>query len=577
MAAHSNDGDGDTAGSVIRVPSADWPGNATRPVSGGHIPQAGHTHAYFTKAALTQVGGYASLNELQVGLAESTCVSVFPAKSGLVNIVDLSEIGLERAASARQAVTAMGNVAHLYGYRDAGESLLVVDPQEAPTIAVCTVVVCALAAYIFHILPDDTGSSAVWAAQRVPDDHAGAVANSFTIREINFNDTHQFLTSPDIRWFLHLIQDSPHQPWSSYALPELPSASHLPPFSQAGGLPFDFTKVFSGPEPGHKYASGRRMWTAFRHLIPSLPLPSTYSDYVRDVPYQATYPVSPGAKVNLTDMFGTMRDYYQGTPYDMTKGLAAGPFGTPDRWAPGPGEQQVNGHWERTIAISRSIVSYVIQARGWLAPELGGTLWLAPHAAHTSVYVPLAHCMESIPAAYSNNSLSVVDRAQGAWQASRFVFNIAQIHFGLMIQDIQEEQTRLEQASMQLQAQADAKGDPSWTASAYTANAVLVASEWWASLRAPLHCLPHPSSETQVESVGPVDDSVGYPDGPPPATPSLPALGHGSTSTAGRQSSVGILLLQHDGDGDGLLSANELGNLLKSIGSPQLVKPPHAS
>jgi hypothetical protein len=34
------------------------------------------------------------------------------------------------------------------------------------------------------VLPDDTGSSAVWAARRVPDDHITVLANMFTIEEI---------------------------------------------------------------------------------------------------------------------------------------------------------------------------------------------------------------------------------------------------------------------------------------------------------------------------------------------------------------------------------------------------------
>lgn len=45
---------------------------------------------------------------------------------------------------------------------EGGETLTVVDKNEA---------------WVFHVLGDDTGSSAVWAAQRVPDDHVAAIAN----------------------------------------------------------------------------------------------------------------------------------------------------------------------------------------------------------------------------------------------------------------------------------------------------------------------------------------------------------------------------------------------------------------
>jgi len=143
MASHSNDGDGTTVGNLVVVPAADWPAGAVRTVSGGRMPQVPHTFAYFTK-----VGGYASLNEHQVGLAESTCVAVFPGNrsAGSLNIVDLSALGLERANSSRTAVGTMGALAEQHGYYDAGESLLVVDPNEA---------------FIFHVLPDPSGASAV--------------------------------------------------------------------------------------------------------------------------------------------------------------------------------------------------------------------------------------------------------------------------------------------------------------------------------------------------------------------------------------------------------------------------------
>jgi hypothetical protein len=39
--------------------------------------------------------------------------------------------------------------------------------------------------------------------------------------------------------------------------------------------------------------------------------------------------------VSVADVMAVMRDYYSNTPFDMTRGMAAGPFGAPDRWPPG--------------------------------------------------------------------------------------------------------------------------------------------------------------------------------------------------------------------------------------------------
>jgi len=155
------------------------------------------------------------------------------------------------------------------------------------------------------------------------------------------------------------------------------------------------------------------MWAAYSRLAPGVPLPSTYADYVQDAPYPATVPAraasgESGGHVTLGDIFTVMREYYQGMPYDLTVGMAAGPFGSPARWAAGAGEGAVHGAWERPIAIVRTIVSYVVQCRAWLPRAVGATLWLAPHAAHTSVYVPLPAGMAEVPAAYTVRRALVV-------------------------------------------------------------------------------------------------------------------------------------------------------------------------
>ena len=119
LTSHSNDGDGDVAGNLIRVPAATHlPAGALRATRGGGVPQVEHTFAYFTKP-----GGYASLNSEQVGLSESTCSGVFDAvvSSGKLSIVDLSQLAMERARTALEAVTLLGNLSETAGYNDNAE------------------------------------------------------------------------------------------------------------------------------------------------------------------------------------------------------------------------------------------------------------------------------------------------------------------------------------------------------------------------------------------------------------------------------------------------------------------------
>lgn len=119
-------------------------------------------------------GNYGVLNDVQLAIGETTCSGVFGAAalgnggSAAFSINELSRVAMERCTSARCALGLMGQLAVDHGFYGAGqfegsaETLLVSDTEEG---------------WIFHILPDDTGKSAVWVAQRVPDDHVTVTMN----------------------------------------------------------------------------------------------------------------------------------------------------------------------------------------------------------------------------------------------------------------------------------------------------------------------------------------------------------------------------------------------------------------
>lgn len=443
--AHTNDGEAPTDARLVKVPAADHAPGAMRPVfftpesypryAGdargvpeyapradlnqtawepiGHIPEVRHTYAYMEET-------YGAINEHQLGIAESTCSGVFgtsPAGQGgkaLLSVDVLTQLAMERAAKARDAVALMGAAAEEYGFYGAGsfegtaESLLVSDTEEA---------------WIFHILPDPTGTSAIWAAQRVPDGEVAVVANAFIIREVDPDDEDNFQASASA------FSVAQEKGW----------------WSPSSGKKLDFTAIYSDGEYAHKYYSGRRVWGAYRLLAPSVDLPSEYGEYRKSRPYPVS--LKPDAKVSVLDVLDVLRDHYEGTEYDMTEGLAAGPFGSPNRIAAGvgkgAGEAEVSGNWERSIALYRTTDSYVSVSRGDLGDAAGPVVWFAPGAAHGTVFVPLSPHMTRVPHAYSHGNPLEFDRTTATW-GTKYVSNIMDLKWKYMVRDVAAAQHALE-------------------------------------------------------------------------------------------------------------------------------------
>lgn len=130
-----------------------------------------------------------------------------------------------------------------------------------------------------------------------------AVANQFIIREVKKNDDN-FMYSDNL--------------WSV--------AERAGLWNPADG-PLDFLHTFS-PQRMHSPYATRRVWRVFKLLDPSLDINPRTDSFASDYPFS----VKPAkGAISKEDMIKMLRDHYEGSEFDLTKGLAAGPYGDPER------------------------------------------------------------------------------------------------------------------------------------------------------------------------------------------------------------------------------------------------------
>lgn len=382
----------------------------------GQVPQAEETYTYFNIA-------YPFMNEKGVVISEFTWSgrSEVGSPEGMMVIANLEMLGLQRAATARETIEVMGAMAEKYGYCDGGECLLVADQNEVWIFEVCG------GGPLWTQGSEAPGAH--WAARRVPDDQVFAGANRSRLGVIDFNDPDNYMWSTDIT-----------------ALPK-----------QMGwwndGEEFNFTKIFN-PEPyGYEFYASRREWRVFSLLAPSQDFP------VLDRQSHYDFTIVPDELVSIQDIMDIYSDHLEGTEYDMTKGLAAGPFGNPHRWqVPGSmkPEYASSEDWEREIAQFRCTYAFVAELRPDMPGEIGSVLWFGEDCPDTTVYTPIYAGTTRVPEEWSTGDRKSFDQ-NCAWWAFNFVGNYAQLNWNAMYPVIRERKAGIESEYFAEQAEIDAK------------------------------------------------------------------------------------------------------------------------
>jgi len=387
-----NKGGKSKAGEVVRL--YNWETGKT-----GSIPQVPDVYSV--------VGP--NMNEFQVSIGETTFggrEELFDTTKAL-HYWQLMQLALERSRTAREAVSVITTLVETYGYGSTGESFSIADANEA---------------WLLEMIGGGVnGSSPAWVAMRVPDGYVCAHANHSRIGEFPLNKPDECVYSKNVVSFA--IEKGYYDPKS--------------------GKPFEFNQAYDPDDPAKLRYCESRVWSIFNRAAPSLELSM---DYNRGVQGAERYPlwVKPDKKLSLENVFSLIREHYEGTTIDMTKGLAAGPFGSPNYARPLTFKvDSVNATWERAISTYNTGFSFVAQMRSWLPNAIGGILWYGFDDTYTTCYFPLYAGVTDVPKPFTEGTLKRFSM-NSAWWIFNGVANLANIKYSYMVKDIQKVQQELE-------------------------------------------------------------------------------------------------------------------------------------
>ena len=373
------------------------------------------------------------MNEHNLMIGECTCGSKVETEPEINKRIfysaELSRVALERCKTAREAIELIGELMFTYGYYGTGETLLLGDANEAWVMEMCSY--------------DTKNIDAIWVAKRVPDDHFFVAANEFRIRDIYINPSDQKKITNEPLYFTGYDENGKEDPSLLYSA-NLFKACADNEWIKPDANYLDWLPTVSDGEYGHPYYSLRRVWRALSKANSSLELPPKVENgYTRAYPFS----IKPSQKLSVLDITSIYRDHYEGTEFDLTKGLAAGPYGCPVRYNDNPDlgpSEKLTGAWERPLSIYRCAMMWINQAKV-VGDTQVGISWNGLDRPFTSCLLPLLSNMNKIPDLLETmNLLDFKFQGDSAWWAFNFVGNYVNLNYKYMVKDLKAPQSELE-------------------------------------------------------------------------------------------------------------------------------------
>lgn len=408
---------------VHLVPAQDFPKGAMAPVYWGlqdvrvplyeygrkigEIPQVEHTYAYFHT-------GYPQMSAHQLGIGETTTSQ----KKELIAYVDVSKqimtieqaqvFAMQRCKTARDAIKVVTELVEKYGFLPSctndAETLCIADPNELWILEV------------FSVGPDwepDSGElGALWAAQRVPDDHVKVNPNCSTIREIDLSNPDYFMASEN---YMQIAID---HGW----------------YDPESGKPFIWCEAYA---PAPTEGNMNRIWLFSKMFNPSV------EHHTWDPLHYYPFSFKPEKKLSVLDIATYQRSTFEDTIFSMTEdldwyvsdgkgGMMKSPMATP--FPSKDLKELLDITWHRPIAVDHGYCM-ISQSRNWLPDEIGGVYWFNVDDQIMCPYVPIYSGVREVSPLYTTLDFDNYSDDSVHW-AIEFVATLVNIRWQMAIEDV---------------------------------------------------------------------------------------------------------------------------------------------
>lgn len=366
-----------------------------------------------------------NINEFQLSIGETTYGGreEMVDTTGILDYGSLIYVTLQRAKTAREAISVMTSLVEKYGYCSEGETFSICDPNEA---------------WIMEMMGTGPGSKGVvWVAMRIPDNAICAHANQSRIGKFDMKDKKNVLYSKNV------ISYARKMGWFT-----------------GKDVDFSWKNTYARPDFSGRRFCDARVWSFFNHYQKGfdryLPWALGKDSNAEDMPLW----IIPDRKLSVHDVEMGMRDHYEGTALALdTTNVGGGIYQMPYR--PTPLQFKVDGKTyfnERPISTQQTAFSFVSQLRSWMPREIGGVIWFGNDDANMVAYTPV-YCGNTVqPECYNTPGADAVTFSdKNAFWVCNWVSNMVYPRYSQIFPELQTLRDSLEASYFAQQADFEKK------------------------------------------------------------------------------------------------------------------------